>query len=345
MASQLVVLIQWALVLVLVVSGALKIGHSAELLRSFDELRVPRMVRHRGVAVAVPIVEIVVGVALLLAPAPVFTVAALGASALFLVFFALTLGVVARGEQVVCACFGVQSTRPIDSLAVARNALLLAGAVAVTVGSREGAVLRMRGFALADWAMFFGVTTAALAAALTVLLVLRARGAALTAAGAAGRPAAASATPPVTPSAAMAAWPVPDLEVTDAAGRSVELAGVARDRPVLLVLLSAHCTPCAEVADRMPGWRERLGDAVEVAVLTSETPEEFAGRYPQLEHGGRRFHGYRSLMAAAGIQGVPSAVLLGTDRAVAAGPAQGLDEVIGLADAVASVVPAPTRTS
>jgi hypothetical protein len=33
-------------------------------------------------------------------------------------------------------------------------------------------------------------------------------------------------------------------------------------------------------------------------------------------------------------------VLLGTDRRVAAGPAQGLDEVVGLTEAIVSVVPA-----
>jgi hypothetical protein len=45
-------------------------------------------------------------------------------------------------------------------------------------------------------------------------------------------------------------------------------------------------------------------------------------------------------MAAAGIAGVPSALLLGTDRRVAAGPAQGLDEVVGRTEAIVSVVPA-----
>jgi hypothetical protein len=334
MAPSLLVLILWALALVLLVSGALKLGRSAETLRSLDELRVPRALRRRWLAEALPFVELAVGLALLLAPAPVFTVAALGASALFALFFALTLAVVARGDDVVCACFGVRSTRPIDSLAVARNGVLLAGAVAVTVGARQGGVPGMLSFGLDDWTVFFAAATVLLAIAVAVLLVGRSgsRGP--------GRLVAASVDPITGETAGETGepWPVPDLEVTDATGRAVELVSLARDRPVLLVLLSAQCTPCGVVAERMPGWREEFGDAVEIAVLTSETPEAFRDRYPQLD--ARMFFGYRSLMAAAGIAGVPGALLLGTDRQVAAGPAQGLDEVVGLAEAIGSVVPA-----
>ncbi|MFB2599476.1 MauE/DoxX family redox-associated membrane protein [Herbiconiux sp. P17] len=335
MAPSLLVLILWSLALVLLVSGALKLGRSAETLRSLDELRVPRALRRRWLAEVLPFLELIAGLGLLLAPAPVFTVAALGASALFALFFALTLAVVARGESVVCACFGARSTRPIDSFAVARNALLLAGAVAATVGAREGAVPWMLGFGLVDWTVFLAAATVLLAIGVTVLLVGRSRSPRDDA-----RPASPTTVSSTTasPGAATDPWPVPDLEVTDATGRAVELASVARDRPVLLVLLSAECTPCGIVADRIAGWRELLGEAVEIAVLTSETPEAFDRRYPRLE--ARMLFGYRSLMTATGIAGVPSAMLLGTDRMVAAGPAQGLDEVVELTDAVFSVIPA-----
>ncbi|SDZ57585.1 peroxiredoxin family protein [Herbiconiux ginsengi] len=330
MAPPLLVLIVWSLAAVLLVSGALKLGRSAETLRSLAELRVPQLLRRRWFAEVVPFAELGVGLALLLAPTPAFTVAALSASALFAVFFGLTLGVVARGESVVCACFGVRSTRPIDSLAVVRNGLLLAGAVAATVGAREGAVPGMLAFGLVDWTVFFAAVALLLAIAVTVLLVRRSR--------ATSAPRSLSSTASAAaPSAATESWPVPDLEVTDATGRAVELATVARDRPVLLLLLSAECTPCGVVADHVPEWRDQLGDAVEIAVLTSETPEAFRRRYPQLD--ARMLFGYRSLIAATGIAGVPSALLLGTDRRVAAGPAQGLDDVIGLTEAVVSVLP------
>ncbi|MCS5716784.1 hypothetical protein N1027_01390 [Herbiconiux sp. CPCC 205763] len=327
MALPLLVLIIWSLALVLLVSGALKIGQSADTLRSLDELRVPRMLRRRSLAEALPFAELALGLALLLAPGLFFTAAALATSALFALFFALTLAVVARGESVVCACFGAQSTRPIDSIAVVRNGLLLAGAVTIAVGARQGGVPTMLGFDAGEWTVFFAGATVLLAVAVTLLLV--------------GRSRSLHRLPSTHPGRTSDPWPVPDLEVTDATGRAVELASIARDRPVLLVLLSAECTPCGIVADQLPGWRRQLGDAVEIAVLTSESPESFRDRYPVLD--ARMFFGYRSLMATAGIAGVPSALLLGTDRMVAAGPAQGLDDVVGLTDAIVSVV--PTRDS
>jgi hypothetical protein len=337
-ASQVLVLVLWSLALVLLVSGSLKLRHTAETLRSLDELRLPRALRRLWVARSLPVAELAVGLGLLAAPAPVFTVVALGASLLFAVFFGLTLAVVARGENVVCACFGVQSQRPIDSLSVVRNGLLLAGAVAVTVGAREGAVLWMLDFGLADWTVFFAAAATLLAIAAVVLWVGRSgaahfRGAEASAAASGARPGAPQ------PHTGGELWPVPDLEVTEASGRAVELVSIARDRPVLLVLLSAQCTPCGVVADRMPEWQRRFGEAVEIAVLTSESPEDFSARYPR--HPAKMYYGYRSLMAVTGIAGVPSALLLGTDRMVAAGPAQGLDDVIGLADAIASVLPQP----
>jgi hypothetical protein len=92
------------------------------------------------------------------------------------------------------------------------------------------------------------------------------------------------------------------------------------------------------VADSIGRWRDDFGSAVEIAVLTSASPAAIRERYPEV--GAPVFYGYRSLMVAAGIQGTPSALLLGTNRMVAAGPAQGLDEVNDLAAAIASVVPA-----
>jgi cytochrome oxidase Cu insertion factor (SCO1/SenC/PrrC family) len=335
MASPLLVLILWSLALVLLAGGALKLGRSAETLASLDDLRLPRALRRRSLAEALPFVELVAGLGLLLAPAPLFTVVALGASALFALFFVLTLAVVARGDEVVCACFGARSTRPIDSLAVVRNGLLVSGAVAVAVGEQQGGVAGMLSFGADDWTVFFAAATVLLATVVVVLLVAGRRPARHDRASVAPAP---DTRDGVGGRGGGDPWPVPDLEVTDASGRAVELASVARDRPVLLLLLSAECTPCTVVASRMPGWREELGDAVEIAVLTSETPEVFRARHPQVE--ARMFYGYRSLMAAAGIAGVPSALLLGTDRRVAAGPAQGLDEVVGLTEAIVSVVPA-----
>ena len=82
----------------------------------------------RPVATAVPVIEVLLGSALVVTTP---TVATLGAATVLLVVFTSFLVVqVATGSTVPCACFGVRTARPPSGWDVARNVLMIAALVA-----------------------------------------------------------------------------------------------------------------------------------------------------------------------------------------------------------------------
>lgn len=336
------VLLTTALAAVLLVSGAAKFGRSEQTLRMLGELRMPPAFRRRGLAQVLPFAEIALGGALLVARGPVFTVIAAAAAAVFSTFLAVTVLVLVRKQTVVCACFGGAGDRPIDRWTVARNILLVLAALLVLVIADDGVVVGLLAFDAADW-IAYGAGALALAALIALALVVR-----VTSLGGAGGSTCPGDTAGTAVGTAFSAsgrsgqpWPIPDLEVTGSTGRAVELVSIPVTRPTLLLLLSADCTPCGIIAQRIPQWVREFQGAVEIAVLTSDSPEAIRSAHPDLDV--PLYYGYRSLMTAASIGGVPSALLLGTDRMVAAGPAQGSVEVQDLVRAIVSVIPDPAQ--
>ena len=78
----------------------------------------------RPVATAVPVVEVLLGSALVVTTP---TVATLGAATVLLVVFTAFLVVqVGTGSTVPCACFGVRAARPPSGRDVARNIVMIA---------------------------------------------------------------------------------------------------------------------------------------------------------------------------------------------------------------------------
>lgn len=318
------VLLTTVLAAVLLVSGAAKLGRSGQTLRMLTHLRLPQALRRRGFARALPDAELALGAALLLVSGPTFAVVAAASVALFGAFLAVTLVVLMRRQTVLCACFGGTSARPIDRWTVARNLVFLLSSLVVLVFADDGVVAGMLAFDAAEW-IAYGSGVLALAASIALALAVRSAGsAAPVLAGRDGEP-----------------WPVPDVEVTSEAGRAVELASIPASRPTLLLLLSAHCAPCGSIAERIPQWTRELQGVVDIAVLTSDSPEALRRAHPTLDV--PLYYGYRALMSAARIGGAPSAFLLAPDRMVAAGPAQGKVEVEELVRAIVSVIPASTR--
>ena len=93
---------------------------------AFKALGVPRP---GVVAVALPVVEVLVAVALVLSP----TVGATAAMALLLAFTTFLVGRLRQGIHVPCPCFGSTGQRAISATTVARNGVLMAIAVGVVV--------------------------------------------------------------------------------------------------------------------------------------------------------------------------------------------------------------------
>ncbi len=114
--------------------AAAKLRDRAATGESFRGLRLPAA----GALVwLVPLVELGLAVALIVAPRPAAWIALLLIAALTIV----VVRAIAGGAQVPCACFGARSdARPVSAREVVRNAMLAASAVVAT-GSPPGDAL------------------------------------------------------------------------------------------------------------------------------------------------------------------------------------------------------------
>ncbi|MDX6337667.1 MAG: hypothetical protein QOG05_5007 [Streptosporangiaceae bacterium] len=199
---------------------------------------------------------------------------------------------VARGRHPVCHCFGRLASAEVGWPAVARNALLAAGAGCVAADGRFLPVL----------------------AALAVL----AAGGWLALAPGKPRPLRAGAAAPA-------------FGLADQAGQKWTLESLlARGRPLLLVFGDPACRACRELMPQVAQWQEELADELTVAVVSAGSPAEH--RAAAREHGLRRLLADedRSVTAAYRISATPSAVAVGAGRMITAGPAAGADEITAL---------------
>jgi len=113
---------------VFVVSGVMKLASPAQWRTQSAGLGVPS-----AVAPVVPIVELVVGALLIAQIAR--RAAAIVAGVMLLAFTGLLVVRLLQGRRPPCACFGALSSKPISWLSVARNAVLIALAAVVAIGS------------------------------------------------------------------------------------------------------------------------------------------------------------------------------------------------------------------
>jgi hypothetical protein len=272
-------------------------------------LRAPWAVR------ALPLAEIALAAALLVTP--ILLPVAVAALVLFVAFEVIVIRVALRGDEVDCNCFGARTT-PIGASAVIRNtALVLAAMGAVLGGAGPGVVPQLTSLPQAGWAAFFATTTVGLVVACLVLLTGRR-----------------DAAPAMRSDADGAVKPAPDVELLSSWGGLVRLTDLVRARPVLLVLVSADCHACGTVIPQLERWDESFADAVEVMAVTSEQPQVFRAAHPAV--GVEMSYGYRALMQAVGLRGVPSAILVARDGTLAA-VAEGSDEVEALAATIAGL--------
>ena len=121
--------LRWGLGALLVVAGALKLrdpGAFATEIANYQLLPALAPI----LAAALPLAEVLIGAALLLAPAGWRRPAALAAAALFVMFFLAVATAFARGINTECGCFGTGGG-PITALTVLRNIVLIGAAAAL----------------------------------------------------------------------------------------------------------------------------------------------------------------------------------------------------------------------
>lgn len=279
----------------LVISGSLKLGHVEGTLRGIRELTLPAALDRRTLAHALPIVELVIGVGMLLVPAPVYVVLATGAVLLcagFLLVIARSLRE-APGAQ--CACFGGLSTKPVSRKTLARNAFLVVTALLALPLGGVSNVLEGR------WVLALALVVLATVVVARILSEQR-----LTQEG----------------------DQVSRLQLFDAQGNGMALAEFQQP-PTVLVFFSFSCASCWEMVPYFRSWPESLPEGLDLQPVLAGPSETFAkveAFAPLVEHAWYDPDG--SVAASLEILTYPAAVLISADGSSA--PAIGQGEITRL---------------
>ena len=277
-------------------------------------------------AVALPVLEVVSAVLLLLAD-PGATLGALLAAALLVGFTVAIVVNLARGKRPDCHCFGRLSSKPLGWGTVARNVVLLAlaGIVLLDAGSLPAVTSYLRNRTATELVVgaLLTLLTAGLAAVGVLFLALLRRYGALlirveeleAAVGGAGLAADRVAAP----------FTLPDLDGTTVA--LVDL--LAAERPVLLTLVSPGCAACDELLPDLGRWQGDAAGPV-VAVVSSGSVEDNRRKIAAVPGLRVLLEDARQVTDGYGIEFTPGAVAIGADGRVAGRVAYGAEEIRAL---------------
>jgi hypothetical protein len=293
---------------VLLISGAAKVGNQAATRDAFIAMGLPRPLRSEGLVTTLPYAELALGVLLLVTWSWVLAVVAAVATALFAAYWVLVLRVLRLGEEVDCGCFGALGDDRVSGATLARNSLLVGlAALATAFGAAGSGVLpALSDFGTADW--WWLLLTAAVAATAVLVVGLRRAEA-------------------VIDDGDLLDYdrvPIPFALLEDAAGTRTTLRQLAGQRPQLLVFLSSSCWACETVAARLSDWVSRLGP-VEVSTVFTEPLDSIPETLRPIGVSAWFDVGQGATETFA--DGRPSAVLLGADGALAGGPVAGAGTV------------------
>ncbi|MCU1536040.1 MAG: hypothetical protein JWP82_391, partial [Humibacillus sp.] len=221
------------LAVVLAVSAVGKLRAPSASREAFRDLKVPAALRRPAVVSALPWVELLLALGLLLAGGVPGVVVALAALGLFLAYLALVVRALGFEVPVNCACFGEFAPGRISRATVIRNAWLVGLSVLALV--RSGGSTSVLGEVVDDRAPWWWLGAAA-AAAVTVALV------------------AVRAITPTTEAAPAAPLGVeeddylrvrtPALPVTLGDGTVTNPRALSAQRPQLLLYVSDWCSSC-----------------------------------------------------------------------------------------------------
>jgi thiol-disulfide isomerase/thioredoxin/uncharacterized membrane protein YphA (DoxX/SURF4 family) len=289
-----------------------------------------------GIAVGLPLVELVVALLLLFSASRWW--GALVALALFVLFSAAVARVMARGESPECHCFGQLHSAPADWRTLARNASLAGAAAFVVVAGRGDAGPGM--FAWVSGLDGAQKTLVALGAALVgvlagagyvVLHVLRSYGHVLVRLDRVEERLRAAGfeleEPDEMPQLGLApGTQAPTFWLPIGDGNRVALGDLLEPgHPVVLLFTSPTCEPCSVLMPEVARWQRELAGEVTIALLSDGDPE--AIRVEAAEHGlvnvlvdeaGTAYLTYE-------VNGTPSAVLVSADGTIASWLAAGGD--------------------
>lgn len=329
-----------ALAVILIVGGAAKFGRPADAASAFRSLRVPGWLDQRVFHRALPVVEFVLAVGLLVLGPPGSVVVAVLVLALMVAYTVVVGRALTFGYPVDCGCFGRLGMGEISVLTLVRNVGLTILAVAALVHALSGGGSVVEVIA-ADPVALGWIVAALLVAAVAVLTFGRLDGVR-------------AAPRPVQPADEVVAdldeadesgdgdldyirHPTPPAAVRLPDGSVRSVRELARQQAQLLVFVSPYCGSCEPVLERLDEYRKRLSPVAlrEVFVMQPERARELVdeGMLTSIDHA--LFDPDRMLGTALEVGGTPSAVLFGTDDLLAGGPVTGGVRVLEFLEDVA----------
>jgi len=291
---------------VLLVAGVAKIRHRADTRDALGRFGIPAAVVP-AVAVLLPWAEILVAVILLFAGRPVLILGAAGALVLTGGFFFVVVRAVVKGDDFECGCFGAWNRTRVTPLLAVRNGALLAAAIAV-------AALIATGFP----GMPALLVEATGADVLWVLMLLAGMG--LTALFMA------SSHTRTTELAAADSFARgedgTDAEVVTAAGEVTRLRDLAHHSPQVIMFIRPGCGSCEEL---LLDLEDEGSGAAGVWIAVSGHRRIFEAAHPALAS--RALYAVQAARNALGVHKTPTAVVVGLNGVVDAGPVSGATAV------------------
>ncbi len=310
--SAVLLVVRLGLAAVFAVAALGKLARPATTAESLADFGVPPRLRRPG-AFALPAVELAVAAFLVLGPTARWGAAA--ALALLLVFSAVVVRSLRRGERPDCNCFGAARPTPVGPRTLLRNAGLGSAAALVLLAGPGASLASIDGTTAP--AVLAGLG-GALLLALAVLgwqlfeqngrLLERVR-ALEQVTGIAADPAISSPPPPATGLELGA--PAPDLLLAGADGsRRSLLAPLASGRSLALVFSDPGCPSCEALAAELPALRAELDPDLDLRVVVrgDEAPDGLLDAGIDV-----LFRAGTEALAAYAIGGLPSAVVIGAD--------------------------------
>lgn len=227
--------------------------------RALEDFGVPPRLARLGGA-ALPVAELIVAVALLIAPSARW--GALAALLLLAVFVAGVVRALARGEAPDCHCFGQIHSEPAGPGTLIRNAVLAAAAAFILVSgagpSIDGELGRLHGSQVALVATSIAAAVLALAVVQLWSMLRKLRRELREAIAAKSRPG--------LPHGA----PAPDFNLTPIRGTASSVSDlITGDRPTVLVFVSTGCGPCTALFPSLGRWQDSLSERLNLAVIFS----------------------------------------------------------------------------
>ena len=342
----LTLLVRLALAAVFALAAATKLGRRAETESTLDAFGAPTGLR-RQVAVALPLAELAIAVALL--PAASAPYAAVAATLMLAAFSLAVARVLVRGDQVDCNCFGALGSDEVSRTTLIRDLALLVPAAflaAVTWGDPGPGALAWIGDldASAAAAILGGVALVVAVLSFGFCVELMRQNGRLIArldALEGGGTSASAAPAPTSPT--YAGTLVPSFALPDLDGHEVGLDGLlVEGRELLLVFSDPGCHACNPVLPEVARLQREPGDGPLPILMSLGDPE--MNRAKASEHGLERvlIQPDFDLAKLLGVNGMPGAVLVDRDGRVAAEPVQSTDAVRALLGEVTPTPPAAT---